>query len=75
MVMRKSVFKQTLWSMNSEAEVGNVRSQLILLKFPFLRFFKVYLFLIGRWLCYNVVLVSAVYRHESAISIHMLSPS
>ena len=32
--------------------------------------FKIYLFLIGRSLLYNVVLVSAIHHHESAIGIH-----
>ena len=39
-------------------------------------FFKlIYLFLIGRWLLYNIVLVSAVYQHESALDKHMSPPS
>ena len=31
-------------------------------------------FLIGRWLLYKVVLVSAVHQHESAIGVHVPSP-
>ena len=34
-----------------------------------------YLFLIVGYLLYNVVLVSAIHEHESAIGIHMSSPS
>jgi len=29
-------------------------------------FFNIYLFLIGGWLLYNIVFVSALYQHESA---------
>ena len=36
-------------------------------------FFKIYLFLIGD--NYNIVLVSAIHQHESAIGIHMSPPS
>ena len=32
-------------------------------------------FLIGGYLLYNVVLVSAIQQHESAISIHISPPS
>ena len=38
-------------------------------------FLKSYLFLIERTLLANIVLVSAVHQHESAIGIHMSSPS
>ena len=34
-------------------------------------FFKCIYFLIRRWLLYNIVLVSALHRHELAIGIHM----
>ena len=34
-------------------------------------FFIIYLFLIGGQLLYNIVLVSAIHQHESAIGIHM----
>ena len=33
-------------------------------------FFRIYLFLIGGQLLYNIVLVSAIHQHESAIGIH-----
>ena len=33
------------------------------------------LFLIGRWLLYNIVLVSAIHQHESAIGILLSPPS
>ena len=36
--------------------------------------YLMYLFLIEGWLLYNVVLVSAMHQHESAIGIHMSSP-
>ena len=35
----------------------------------------IYLFLIGRYLLYIVVLVSAIHQHESAIGIHTSLPS
>ena len=38
-------------------------------------FLKIYLFLMERSLLANIVLVSAIYQHESAIGIHMSSPS
>ena len=34
-----------------------------------------FLFLIGGWLLYNIVLVTAIRQHESAIGIHMFPPS
>ena len=47
--------------------------------FPDLRsyffIFKIYLFLIGIWLIYNVVMVSEIHQHGSAIAIHMSPPS
>ena len=41
----------------------------------FIIFLKFYLFLIGGWLLYNIVLVSAIHQHESATGIHMSPPS
>ena len=38
-------------------------------------FFKKKLFLIGGYLLYNIVLVSAIYQHESVIGICMSPPS
>ena len=38
-------------------------------------FFFKNLFLIGGILLYNIVLMSTIYQHESAISIHMSPPS
>ena len=43
--------------------------------FFFLFGFLINKFLIEGWLLYNVVLVSAIHQHESAIGIHMSSPS
>ena len=37
-------------------------------------FKKIYLFLFGGYLLYNIVLVSAMYKRESAIGIHMSPP-
>ena len=37
----------------------------------FILFFIIYLFLIGGQLLYNIVLVSAIHQHESAIGIHI----
>ena len=34
-------------------------------------FLLINLFLIGGWSLYNIVLVSAIYQHESAMGIHM----
>ena len=44
------------------------------LKF-YLFIFNFNLFLSGGYLLYNIVLVSAMYQHESAIGIHMSPPS
>ena len=38
-------------------------------------FFKIYLFLIGGLLLYNIVMVSPVHQHESVIGIHRPPPS
>ena len=38
---------------------------------PFFLFFKKKIFLIGGYLLYNIVLVSAIHQHESAISIYI----
>ena len=38
-------------------------------------FLNLNLFLIGGFLLYNIVLVSAMCQHESAIGIHMSPPS
>ena len=38
-------------------------------------FLKIYLFLMERSLLANIVLVSAIYQHESAIGVHMSPPS
>ena len=41
----------------------------------FLDIWKNYLFLIGGYLLYNIVLISAMHQHESAIGIHISPPS
>ena len=41
----------------------------------FFKHFKIYLFLTEGWLLYNILLVSAIHKYESAIGIHMSPPS
>ena len=40
-----------------------------------LHFLIYFLVLVGRWLCYNIVVVSAMKQHESATGTHMSPPS
>ena len=41
----------------------------------FFKHFKIYLFLIKGWLLYDIMLVSAIHKYESAMGIHMSPPS
>ena len=61
--------------MNEKASLENQRHFFLLSFCLFFKHFKIYLFLTEGWLLYNILLVSALHKYESAIGIHMSPPS